>query len=212
MSESDQDPFMDSFRPGLQVPLRRFAHMINLKKHALLIALAIGLGLGVLPAPAADSCIPFGGTIYGWHDTPTNSWYGVGNFTVGKLVLYATVTDPNTGFSDYGGIWLGTETAKFDFGGGHTIDLMTDFICEVNPETINLATGVGHVNESGYFANGNGAFRKAWGRFNLQGPFGPGVKLPSEIIPTENDGWFWIGQYFGTICDVYVSELVKTTR
>jgi hypothetical protein len=28
------------------------------------------------------------------------------------------------------------------------------------------------VNETGYFARGTGRFRHAWGRFNLQGPFG----------------------------------------
>jgi hypothetical protein len=56
------------------------------------------------------------------------------------------------------------------------------------------------VNETGYFARGTGRFKHAWGRFNLQGPFGWGVTLPPNISPDANDGLFWIGQYNGTIC------------
>lgn len=61
--------------------------MAPLRRHALSLALSIGLGfLGFSAPPAAadDACLPFGGTIYGWHDTATDSWYGVGEFTVGQ--------------------------------------------------------------------------------------------------------------------------------
>ena len=69
---------------------------------------------------------------------------------------------------------------------------MTSFVTE--HQTDAAATGgVFHVNETGYFARGTGPFRHASGRFNLQGPFSPGVKLPAEIEPGPNDGWFWIG-------------------
>lgn len=149
-----------------------------------------------------EGCVPFGGTIYGWHDGETGSWYGEGDFTVGRKVRHATVVDPNTGFEDFGPVWIGTETAKFDFGRGDAIDLMTEFVCEVDLEKLASPDAIFHVNETGYFANGKGRFKNAWGRFNLQGPFGPGVKLPQRIVPGRNDGMFWIGQYVGTICDV----------
>jgi len=59
-----------------------------------------------------------------------------------------------------------------------------------------------HVNETGYFAKSTGRFKNALGRFNLQGPFGWGVKLPDNVHPGANDGLFWIGQYVGSICGV----------
>lgn len=65
------------------------------------------------------------------------------------------------------------------------------------------------MNETGSFDHGKGAFRDAWGRFNLQGPFGPGVKLPPAVFPGPNDGWFWIGQYVGTVCGVKEADLWK---
>ena len=147
----------------------------------------------VTPSP----CLPFGGTIYGWHNG--DSWYGVGDFTFGKRTLHATVVDPNTGFTDKVDIWLGTEEATFTFASGEKITLMTDFVTEHQTDA-GGSQGVYHVNETGSFAKGTGRFRGAWGRFNLQGPFGPGVSLPSNITPDANDGFFWIGQYNGTIC------------
>ncbi|MHB8799862.1 MAG: hypothetical protein ACYDBY_15495 [Thermoanaerobaculia bacterium] len=150
----------------------------------------------------SEACVPFGGTIYGWHDTPTDSWYGVGDFTVGRQVLHATIVDPNTGFEDLGPVWIGTETAKFDFGGGDGIDLMTEFVCELDPAKLESPDFMLHVNEAGYFANGRGRFKNAWGRFSSQGPGGTGFKLPSRIVPGQNDGGFWIGQYVGSICGV----------
>ena len=148
-------------------------------------------------AGAQDQCLPFGGTIYGWHNG--NSWYGVGDFTVGKKVMHASVTDPNTSFTDMGDIWLGTEEATLTFPNGENITLMTDFVTEHQTDAVSTS-GVFHVNETGYFARGTGRFKQAWGRFNLQGPFGPGVKLPANITPDLNDGPFWIGQYNGMIC------------
>lgn len=150
-------------------------------------------------AGAQNECVPFGGTIYGWHNTNANAWFGVGDFTIGKRVMHATVSDPNTDFTDMGDTWLGKEEATFTFTTGEKITLMTEFVTEHQTDSAgNL--GVFHVNETGYFARGTGRFKHAWGRFNLQGPFGPGVKLPTNIVPGDNDGLFWIGQYNGTIC------------
>jgi hypothetical protein len=115
--------------------------------------------------------------------------------------LHADVVDPNTGLARIGDIWLGTEEATFDFGDGNTVTLMTDFITEHMNDAVSTS-GVFHVDETGYFAKGTGRFKNAWGRFNLQGPFGPGVKLPENIQPGTNDGLFWIGQYVGSICGV----------
>ncbi len=148
---------------------------------------------------AQDNCVPFGGTIYGWHNGKT--WYGEGNFTIGRKTLHANVVDVNTGNSKQGDMWLGTETATFDFGNGDKLDLMTEFVTEHQTDAVSAA-GLFHVNEIGYFANGQGKFKNAWGRFASQGPFGPGVKLPPEIKPGQNDGLFWIGQYNGMICGV----------
>lgn len=159
--------------------------------------LALALFAIAPSAGAQDQCVPFGGTIYGWHNG--DSWYGVGDFTFGRKVMHATVTDPNTGFTDFGDIWLGTEEATFTFSHGDKVTLMTDFVTEHQTDAAG-SSGVFHVNETGYFARGTGRFKHAWGRFNLQGPFGWGVTLPPVITPDANDGLFWIGQYNGTIC------------
>jgi hypothetical protein len=169
------------------------------------LSIVLGLVLVVVSVGAhAQDCVPFGGTIYGWHNG--NAWYGVGEFSVGKKVMHATVTDPNTSFTDMGDTWMGTEEATLDFGKGQRVTLMTSFVTEHQTDAA-ATSGVFHVNETGYFARGTGRLKHAWGRFNLQGPFGPGVKLPSEIVLADNDGWFWIGQYNGTICGVeYFSD------
>jgi hypothetical protein len=163
-----------------------------------LSALALGVVAAAPKAVAQDQCVPFGGTIYGWH---SDAWYGVGDFTVGKNVMHATVADPNTGLTDMGDTWLGTEEATFTFANGDKITAMTEFITEHMTDP-GGAQGVIHVDETGYFSKGTGRFKNAWGRFNLQGPAGPGVKLPATITPDANDGFFWIGQYNGTICGV----------
>jgi hypothetical protein len=165
-----------------------------------LLLMVLGLAassVAQMQLPTQSQCLPFGGTIYGWHNG--DSWYGAGDFTVGKKIMHATVVDPNTGFTDKVDIWLGTEEATFTFASGEKITLMTDFVTEHQTDAAGTQ-GVYHVNETGSFAKGTGRFRGAWGRFNLQGPFGTGVSLPSNITPDVNDGWFWIGQYNGTIC------------
>ncbi len=175
--------------------------MRSIKAIALMFGLAVS---GMLLSANAQErggmssqCLPFGGTVYGWHNG--DSWYGVGDFTFGKKTLHATVVDPNTGFTDNGDIWLGTEEATFTFANGDKVTLMTDFVTEHQTDAAGTQ-GVYHVNETGSFARGTGRFHHAWGRFNLQGPFGWGVTLPSKITAGPNDGFFWIGQYNGTIC------------
>jgi hypothetical protein len=166
-----------------------------------LSALALGVVAAVPKAGAQDQCVPFGGTIYGWH---SDAWYGVGDFTVGKNVMHATIADPNTGFTPMGDVWLGAEEATFTFANGDKITAMTDFITE-HMTNLGDPNAVFHVNETGYFAKGTGRFKNAWGHFSLQGPFGPGVTLPANItVPDDpnKDGMFWIGQYNGTICGV----------
>lgn len=171
-----------------------------------LSALALGLVEAMPQADAQAQCVPFGGTIYGWHNN--GSWHGIGDFTVGKETMHATVADPNTGLTKMDDIWLGTEEATFTFENGDQITAMTSFITEHMTDPGGVQ-GVLHVDETGYFSKGTGRFKNAWGRFNLQGPFGPGVKLPASITPDINDGRFWIGQYFGTICGVSGSEMGK---
>ena len=166
----------------------------------MILVLMVGTALSARAQTKSEmlsQCVPFGGTIYGWHNG--DSWYGVGDFIFGKKTLHATVEDPNTGFDDKGDIWLGTEEATFTFPSGEKITLMTDFVTEHQTDAA-ATQGVYHVNETGSFARGTGRFHHAWGRFNLQGPFGWGVSLPSKITPGPNDGLFWIGQYNGTIC------------
>ncbi|HEV2468192.1 MAG TPA: hypothetical protein VGS78_03285 [Candidatus Sulfotelmatobacter sp.] len=171
---------------------------------AILLTIALLFMVGIAARAGAQTrsetpsqCVPFGGTIYGWHNG--NSWFGVGDFTFGKKILHASVEDPNTGFDDKGDIWLGTEEATLTFASGEKITLMTNFVTEHQTDAAGTQ-GVYHVNETGSFARGTGRFQRAWGRFNLQGPFGSGIILPSNITPGTNDGWFWIGQYNGTVC------------
>lgn len=65
------------------------------------------------------------------------------------------------------------------------------------------AAGVFHVNENGTFAKGTGRFQNAYGHFNSQGPFGPGVTLPAaKSKAPAGMSMFWIGHYDGTICNV----------
>ena len=177
---------------------------MKVTKAIVLISGLLLMLVGLAPSTSAQAqtripsqCVPFGGTIYGWHNG--DSWYGVGDFTFGRKIMHATVSDPNTGFTDNGDTWLGTEEATFTFASGEKITLMTDFVTEHQTDPAGTQ-GVYHVNEIGYFARGTGRFQHAWGRFTLQGPFGFGVALPTNITPGTNDGLFWIGQYNGSIC------------
>jgi len=74
--------------------------------------------------------------------------------------MHATITDPNTGFTDMGDIWLGTEEATFTFANGDKITAMTDFITEHMTDPGGVQ-GVLHVDETGYFSKGTGHLRKA---------------------------------------------------
>ncbi len=166
-------------------------------RQAVLVLLSFSSVLLSSPLLAQTGCVPFGGTIYGWHHG--SAWIGEGDFAIGKQVMHAKIVDTNTSLSRQNDMWTGTETAVFDFGRGDTVALMTEFVTEHQTDAVATA-GLFHVNEIGYFANGRGRFKNVWGRFSSQGPFGPGVKLPPNIKPTENDGLFWIGQYTGTMC------------
>ena len=104
-----------------------------------------------------SQCVPFGGTIYGWHNG--DSWFGVGDFTFGRKTMHATVSDPNTAFTDNGDTWLGTEEATFTFASGEKVTLMTDFVTEHQTDPAGTQ-GVDHVNEIGYFARGTGRFQQ----------------------------------------------------
>lgn len=169
------------------------------RRFALLVAVAVMVFVFGTALLAQEQCVPFGGTIYGWHSG--KAWIGEGDFTIGQQTEHAKVVDTNTSLVRAGNMWRGTETAVFDFGNGNKIELMTEFVTEHQTDAVS-ATGLFHVNEVGYFKNGTGKLKNAWGRFSSQGPFGPGVTLPAEVKPTENDGMFWIGQYTGNVCGV----------
>jgi hypothetical protein len=159
------------------------------------------LTFGTVTATSQEGCKPFGGTLYGWHNG--KAWVGEGEFTVAGQVLRASVVDVNTGVEKHSEMWWGTETATFDFGKGNTVQLLTEFTTEhmTNP------SGVFHVNEIGTLAKGTGRFRKAYGHFNSQGPFGPGVVLPAgKVSPPAGVTMYWIGHYDGTICGLSESK------
>lgn len=144
---------------------------------------------------AKDHCSTFGGTLYGWHDG--TAWVGEGDFYIGREMRHAKVRDVNTAIERHDDMWWGTETATFDFGGGDSVELVTEFTTEhmKNP------SGVFHVNENGLFANGKGKFKGVYGRFTSQGPFGSGVVLPAgKVKPPEGMKLYWIGHYEGTVC------------
>ncbi len=144
---------------------------------------------------AQDRCVPFGGTVFGWHDG--TAWIAEGDFDIGQQTQHVKVRDVNTGVEKHGDFWWGTETATFDFGNGNTIDLMTEF----TGENMNNPAKVFHVNMNGRFANGHGKYKKAWGRFSAEGPFGPGVVLPAgKVKPPEGVSMYWIGHYDGLLC------------
>lgn len=162
-----------------------------------LLVLGVILLLVVLTATgfSQDRCTTFGGTIYAWHDG--NAWVGEGDFSVGRNTLHARIKDVNTSIERHEDMWWGTETATFDFGHGNTVDLLTEF----TTEHMTSPSGVFHVNENGTFANGKGMFKRAFGRFTSQGPFGPKVVLPAgKVKPPEGVTLYWIGHYDGTIC------------
>ena len=167
---------------------------------AVLVVIGITTVLLIVPRISAqEQCVPFGGTVYGWH---TDNWYGTGNFAVGRKVRHADIVDVNTGFFDNGGVSTGTETATFDFGRGNTIRLNVDFIVEHLNDAIS-SSGVFDVKENGTFSKGTGMFKGAYGHWVMEGPFGPDIKLPDNIPADPISDMYWIGWYHGMICGVH---------
>lgn len=161
------------------------------------IALAIGVLLLVAPAAEAQQhCVPFGGTIYGWL---TDHWQGVGDFAVGRKAWHTTLNVDTLSVVDGGDTWTGTEALAFDFGKHNILQGFGTFVTEHMTDP-GGSGGVFHINEEGPFLKGKGIFKNVYGHWTMQGPFGPGVKLPDNIQPPPDAGWFWIGQYHGTIC------------
>lgn len=69
------------------------------KKNAVAITIAMAVLMMLTTAAAAqDTCKPFGGTIFAWHDG--KAWAGEGDFVVGREVLHAKITDVNTGLEN----------------------------------------------------------------------------------------------------------------
>lgn len=145
---------------------------------------------------AQENCVPFGGTVYGWH---TDNWYGTGEFLVDRKSRRGNIVDVYTGFFDNGGVATGTEIATFDFGNGDTFQLKVDFIVEHLNDSL-TSNGVFDVRENGTFTKGTGMFKGAYGHWIMEGPFGPNIKLPNNIHPDPNSDMLWIGWYHGMIC------------
>jgi hypothetical protein len=156
---------------------------------------------------AECACVPFGGTVYGWHTAA--GWVATGTFTVGRKSNQVGVLAVNTTFTDNGFIWTGTEQHTYDFGHGNTFQSPADFVAEHVNDAVS-ASGVFHIMEIGSISKGTGIFEHAYGHWTMQGPFGPAVTLPGNIHPgSDADGLFWIGQYHGTVCGPKVSEESK---
>jgi hypothetical protein len=165
--------------------------MVTLRTSFVFLVITFLSGLAI----SQDRCVPFGGTVYGWHDG--TAWVAEGDFDIGQQTQHVKVRDVNTGVEDHGAFLWGTEKATFDFGNGNGFDLVTEF----TSEGINNPAKVYHVNMTGKFANGSGKFKKAWGRFAAQGPYGPGVVLPKgKVTPAEQASMYWIGHYNGILC------------
>jgi hypothetical protein len=170
----------------------------------LLSAAFLTMGVLILMAPLAqaqDQCLPFSGTIYGW---AIDNWEMVGDFTIGHKVYHAKISvesgpllsgDPTTD-----DVWQGTELWTFDFGKGNTIQLKARFVTE-HANVVANTSGIFHYTEVGTFTNGTGMFKHVFGSLVAQGPFGPGVKLPSTIPAPAGEGvWYFVAPTQGTIC------------
>lgn len=156
---------------------------------------------------AACACVPFGGTVYGWHTAA--GWVATGTFTLGRESKQVGVSTINTGFNQGTYIWTGTEQHTYDFGHGNTFQSPADFVVE-HANDLELSPGFAHIMEIGTISKGTGIFEHAYGHWTMQGPFGPNVTLPGNIHPgSDADGLFWIGQYHGTVCGPKVTEESK---
>lgn len=165
--------------------------------HRLMLILFLAL-FTTTSASAQERCVPFGGTVYGWH---TDNWYANGDFTVGRNVRHANIVDVNTGLVDRGSLTTGSEVASFDFASGDTVQLNTDFIVEHMKDAL-AASGVYDVKANGTFVKGTGKFKGAYGHFVMEGSFGPAVKLPDSIHPDPKSDMSWMGWYHGMMCGV----------
>jgi len=144
-------------------------------------------------------CVPFGGTIYGWH-TP-DAWLGTGTFALGPTTKHVNLRSVTTTLNDNGPTWTGSESVAIDFGGGNTLRMPGEFVAEGMTDQALAVWGVSHISEIGTFAKSTGMFRNAYGHWITEGPFGTNVKLPDFVKTTDDaDGYYWIGQYHGTVC------------
>jgi hypothetical protein len=157
------------------------------------------LAVLVLPAQAQQvqhPCLPFSGTIYFWL---TDTWHGAADLTIGRNLVHADVLAINTGFFDAGSTWQGSEKWTLDLGNGNKIRLKTDFIAEHVTDAASTS-GVFHLSEVGRFTRGAGLYQNAFGSITVSGPFGPNVKLPSNIQPAPDAQAFAVTQALGSIC------------
>jgi len=165
----------------------------------LLSVAVLTIGVLILIAPTAQAqgqCVPFSGTIHFWF---TDTWHGVGAFTIGRNLRHADILSVNTSFFDDGDVFRGTETWTLDFGKGDTIQLKTSFVTEHMNDAA-ASSGVFHLIEVGTFANGTQVFKNAYGNLSVQGPFGPNVKLPDNIQPPPDAQMFSVAPSQGMIC------------
>ncbi len=164
-----------------------------------LSVIVLTIGVLMLMAPTAQAqgqCVPVSGTIYFWY---TDTWHGVGDFTIGRKASHPDILSVNTSFFDDGYVWRGTEKWTLDFGKGNTVQLKMRFVAEHVNDAVS-SSGVFHITEVGKFFKGTGMFKNAYGSFTVQGPFGPNVKLPAEIQPPPDAQMFSVAPSQGMIC------------
>jgi hypothetical protein len=161
------------------------------------VVLTMGALLLIAPtAQAQGNCVPVSGTIYFWF---TDTWHGVGDFTIGRNASHPDILSVNTSFFDDGYVWRGTEKWTLDFGNGDTIQSKMRFVAEHVNDAVS-ASGVFHITEVGTFNHGTGLFKNAYGSLTIQGPFGPNVKLPGKIQPPPDSIMFAVAPSQGMIC------------
>ena len=183
-------------------PMKTFRFSVGLS-----VIVVFLIGICSSSSSAQGNCLPLSGTVHGalYRDAPGQPryWHMVGNFTIGDAVYSATIGVKGTSQIQDGYMWQGTETWTFDFGGGNTIQLMTDYVTEhmtagglPNPE------GIFHIREVGTFANGTGALKNVYGNLAADGPFGPNVVLHDEPQwwPLSGVTMFYVAPSQGMIC------------
>jgi len=168
-----------------------------------ILILAAGALLVLLPAATAQehsqgqgNCVPLSGTVYLWL---TDTWHGVGDFTIGRKHLPASFLAVNTSFLDSGDVWEGTEDWTLDFGNGNKLHVAAHFVTQHMTDSVSTA-GAFDLVDGGRFLQGTRMFKNAYGNMTVQGPFGPGVKLPDNIHPPADAQWFSVVESQGMIC------------